>query len=108
MVSMSTIVIRSLQREVYEDSQLQHVLHAVEPFFLLGEPLRGAERAAREGLAALRAVDELDALAQASEDDGMLADEVAGADRKNPYLLFRALADDAFAARDPGLVEIAL
>lgn len=41
-----------------ESIQLQHVLHAVKPWFLFGEPLGGAQGAVGEGLAAVGAVDE--------------------------------------------------
>ena len=56
------------------------ILHAVESRLLAGQPLGGANRAMSEGIAAVGAVDEFEALADAAENYRMLADDVAGAD----------------------------
>ena len=40
--------------------QAQHLLHAIETFFLLDQPLGGTDGAAGKGIAALGAVDKLD------------------------------------------------
>ena len=62
--------------------QPQHILHGVKPRFLFRQPLCGAQRAVGEGVAAVGAVDELEALADAAKDNRVLADDVAGADRQ--------------------------
>src|SRR6187549_3941088 len=59
----------------------EYVLHAVKPGPTRGQPLRGANRAARKSVAAMSAVNEFQPLAHAAEDDGMLTDDVAGPDR---------------------------
>ena len=64
------------------------------------------QRAAGEGVAAMGAVDEFEALADASKDDGVLADDVAGAHGEQRNLFFAAFADDAFAAVDGNFIEI--
>ncbi len=50
-------------------------------------------RPAREGVARVRAVDDLDALAEPREGHGVVADDVAAADREDADFLGRALAD---------------
>ena len=60
--------------------QPQHVVHAVKSGFLPGEPSGGADSAVGEGITAVGAVNELEALADAAENHRMLADDVAGAD----------------------------
>ena len=54
-----------------------------------GEPDAGAHGAARQAVAALGAVGELEALAQAGEDDGVVADDVAAAQRDDADLARR-------------------
>src|SRR5207253_4142758 len=71
------------------------------------QPLGGADRTVSERIAAVGTVDELDSLADAAEDDGVLADDVAGAHGQYGYFFFAALADDAFTAVDANLVQIA-
>src|ERR1700675_5063526 len=78
--------------------ELEDVLHRVEPRLGLGDEPRRAERAADEGVAALGAMCELQALAQAAEAYRVLADHVARADRVDADLLLRALARQAVAA----------
>src|SRR5207247_1536659 len=53
---------------------------------------RGAQRAAREAVAALGTVDELEALAEAAEDGRMVADGVAGAQPHDADLVAWPLA----------------
>ena len=78
--------------------QSQHILHAVQPGLFSRQPLGGADGAAGEGVAAVGAVDEFEALADAAEDHGMFADDVAGADRQQGDFFFAARTDQAFAA----------
>src|SRR5438093_9954319 len=52
-------------------------------------------------------MDELDSLADGAEDDGVLADDVAGTHRQKGYFFLAPLADDAFTAVDADLVQIA-
>jgi len=87
--------------------QPEHVLHTVKTGLLPGEPAGGAERAIRKSIAAVGAVNELDTLADAAEDDGMLADDVAGANGKKRDLFFAALTDDALSSTDGDGIELA-
>ena len=73
---------RFLAHQAIDLCQAEHILHAVEAWPLFREPLGGANSAAGEGVAAVGAVDEFESLADAAEDDGVLADDVAGADGK--------------------------
>ena len=61
-----------------------------------------------EGVAAVGAVNEFESLADAAEDDGVLADDVTGADGKQRNLFFGPFTDDAFAAVDADFVQIAV
>jgi len=54
------------------------------------------------------AVDEFEALADASKDDGVLADDVAGSDGQQRNLFLGAFADDALATVDGDSIEIAV
>src|SRR5206468_8099130 len=69
-------------------------------------PERGAQCPAREAVAALRAVDELEALAEAAEDDRVVADGVAGAQAHDPDLIAWPLAHQALAREPPGALEV--
>src|SRR5207237_470117 len=69
-------------------------------------PEGGAQCPAREAVAALRAVDELEALAEAAEDDRVVADGVAGAQAHDPDLIARPLAHQALAREPPGALEV--
>src|SRR4029453_16264243 len=84
--------------------QAEHILHAVEAGFPLGQPLGGANSTAGEGVAAVSAVNEFESLADAAEDDGMLADDVTGTDRKQRDLFLGPFTDDAFATVDADFV----
>src|SRR5512138_3755534 len=75
-----------------EAEDVRHVVEAGRP---PGDPLRGAHGAAGELLAGGRPVRELQALALAAEEDGVLADDVAAAQRLDPDLPGRPLAEDA-------------
>jgi hypothetical protein len=75
---------------------------------LLGEPLGGAQGAVGEGLAAVGAVDEFETLADAAENDRMIADDVASANREQRDFLLGALPDDPFAAVDADLIQVAV
>src|SRR5689334_19656087 len=70
----------------------EHVEHVVEAGRTPGHPARRADRAARELLARRRAVRELDALALAEEEDRVVPDDVAAAERLHPDLARGALA----------------
>src|SRR5581483_11847463 len=61
---------------------------------------RRAQRPGREVAARRRAMRELDALARAGEDDRVLADDVAAAQRREADRARRPLAGDAFARVD--------
>src|SRR5262245_26700984 len=89
-------------------SQSQHILHAVETGLLLGQPLGGANSAAGEGVAAVGAVNEFKSLADAAEDNRVLADDVTSADRKERNFFLGPFTDDAFAAVDADFVQIAI
>ena len=52
-------------------------------------------------------MDELETLANPAKDHGMLADDVARADREQCDFFFAPLPDDSFAAADHDLIEIA-
>src|SRR5690242_4376041 len=60
----------------------QHIAHIVKPGLFLCQPFCSAQGAFREAVAAMRAMDQLDALADAGEDHGVFTDDVAGADRE--------------------------
>ena len=57
-------------------------MHPVQSGVLPGEPSSGADSAVGESVTAMGAVDELEALADAAKNHGMLADDVAGANRE--------------------------
>src|SRR5690606_39952755 len=62
-------------------SQAEHVLHVEEPVLAPGEETAGAQGAMSVGDPARRPVRDLDALADAGEAHGMVAVDVAAADR---------------------------
>ena len=64
----------------------------------LARNLAASRRAADVGVAAVALVDQFHGFAQGAEDDGMLADVIAGADGVDADLLGGSLADDAFPA----------
>ena len=92
----------------WEKLKPQHILHAVKPGLFFRQPLRRAQRAAGEGVAAVGAVDEFEALADAAKDHGVLADYVAGAHGEQRDFFVAALADDASAAVDGDFSKIAV
>src|SRR5690348_14175220 len=57
----------------------EHILHVVKPGLFLCQPLCGPQRALRESVTVMRAMNKFDALADAAEDHGMFAHDVAGA-----------------------------
>src|SRR6185437_9274414 len=75
----------------------QHVLHAVKPRRLAGEPERGFHRAAREDAPAARAMGDLDLLALGGEDHAMLARIVAAAQGRKADIAALARSGDAVA-----------
>src|SRR5213082_882067 len=89
-------------------AQAQHVEHVVEPRRFAAQPFRGAQGAHRVGCAALRAHGDLDALAGAGEEHGVLADDVAAADGVEADLLRRPLARLALATMARHLGQLAL
>src|SRR6266404_2666925 len=88
--------------------QAEHILHAVETWLLFGEPLGSANGAARKGVATVGAMNELKPLANTAEDHGVFADDVTGADGKQPNLLLGSFADDALPPTDADFVQFAL
>ena len=64
-----------------------HVVHRVHPHLLPHHPGGGAERAPGEAVAALGAVSELDPLAHAREHHGVIAHDVAAAERHDADLV---------------------
>src|SRR5678815_1643688 len=85
----------------------EHILHVVKPGLFLCQPLCGAQRALREGVAAMGAMDEFEALADAAENHGMFTDNIAGADREQRNFFFPPLADDPFTAIDHDFAQVA-
>src|SRR5512146_438131 len=85
----------------------EHVRHVVEPGRPAGDPPRGPQRAPRELLAGGGAVRELEPLALAAEVDGVLADDVAAAERLDADLPGRTLAQDAVARVGERVLRIA-
>src|SRR4051812_18014448 len=89
-------------------AQAEHVVHVVEPGRLAAQPFRGAQGAHGVGRAALRAHGDLDALAGAGEEHGVLADDVAAPDGMEADFLPGALAGLALAAMARDLRQLAL
>src|SRR5438067_13751954 len=88
-------------------AQAQHVEHVVEPRRFAAQPFRGAQGAHCVGSAALRAHGDLDALAGAGEEHGVLANDVAAADGVETDLLPRAFPRLALAAVPRDLRQLA-
>src|SRR5512139_1870585 len=88
-------------------SQAEDVAHPVPPHRLVGQPQSSADGAAGEAVAALGAVAELEALADAGEDHGVVTDDVAAAQGDDADLLVGALADDALAGQADAALEVA-
>src|SRR5512133_1358763 len=87
--------------------QTQHILHVVDAGLLGGDPLGGTDRTTGKHVARHGAVRDLDPLALADEVDGMLADDVAAANRLHADLFLGALAADALAVVVGDLVVVA-
>src|SRR5437763_593148 len=73
--------------------QAEHVLHVVEAWIAVAQPLGCAHGAARERGARRGAMGDLEALAHAAEVGGVLADDVAAAHGQDADLVGRARAD---------------
>ena len=76
----------------------EHILHAVEAGRLADDPPRRAQGAGSEGLAAGSFVRQFEPFALAGEDHGVISDNIAAANRVNPNLGVRPLADHSRAA----------
>src|SRR3989442_14208691 len=87
-------------------AEAKHVLHRVESGRLAHDPARGANRAAREGIPAVRAMGQLEPLAQGPEGHGVLAHHVARALGEYCDLLAHSLARQTVATVHRDLVEI--
>src|SRR5256885_2167163 len=77
------------------------------PMTAAGDPTHRAQRPAREHVATVGLVRELQALAERAEGHGMLADHVARAERHHADLLAGALARHTLPAVHADLLEIA-
>ena len=86
----------------------QHVLHAVEAGLLACKPLRGTHRARGIGLAAERAMAELQPLAGGGEHHRVHADLLAAAQGGEADLAGRPRAGMAVAALAPDILELDL
>src|SRR5689334_10944030 len=89
-------------------SQAKHVEHVVQAGGLLPQPLRRAHRPVGVGHAALGADGKLEPLADARKERGVLADDVAAADRMEADRLGRPLARITFPAVYRDLLQVAL
>src|SRR5438132_127668 len=78
--------------------EAEHVLHRVEPGRPPCHESHRAQGAARERVAAVRPVGQLQTLAQRAERHGVLADHVARAERADGDLASGALARQALPA----------
>src|SRR5512136_650783 len=87
--------------------QPEDVRHVVEAGRAARDPLRGPDGAAGELLARRRAVGQLEPLSLAAEVDGVLADDVAAAQRLDPDLPGRPLAEDAVARVGERVLRVA-
>src|SRR5204863_5823328 len=96
----------SVRGFIHNVSQPEHVAHRVEAGGPPRHPQGGAQCPARQAVAALGAVDELEALAEAAEDHRVVADGVAGAQPHHPDLVTRPLAHLARAREPPGALEV--
>src|SRR5580704_13204693 len=88
--------------------QAEHVLHVVEAGLLFDEPLRGAKSAIGERLAARGFVRQFEALTVGGEDDGVVADDIAAANRVNADLRRSSFADKALAAVTGDFIKLLL
>src|SRR5262245_20547625 len=87
-------------------SEPDDVLHRVESRGPSGHEAYGAQGAAREGVAAVRAMSQLQALTQGTERYRMLAHHIARAHREDADLLRRALPGQPLTAVHGDLAEI--
>src|SRR5215467_4384434 len=89
-------------------AQTENVLHIVEADYALRaldcDETHGAQRSLREGQARGSTVGELDALSESGKDYGMVADDIAAAQRSKADSRGLALAGDS----PPGVYGVAL
>src|SRR6187401_3402745 len=88
--------------------EAEHVLHSIEPRLLAGEPLRRVYRPCRIGLAAERAMAELQPLAGGREHHRVDADFLAAAQGGEADLAGWARAGMAVAALAPDVLQLDL
>src|SRR5262249_56182203 len=86
---------RGIARSAPGDAQ--HVVHGIEAGAPPREPAHRAQGAAGERVATVRAVRELEALAERAERHGVLADHVTRAQRHDADFLAAALPGEPFA-----------
>src|SRR5207247_3437216 len=87
--------------------QAEDVRHRIKARRAPGHEAGAPQRAPREGVAAVGLEHQLDALAQGAERDGVLADDVARAQREDADLLLWPLARPSLAAGDGHPTEVA-
>src|SRR5690554_2322420 len=85
----------------------EYILHVEQAALAGGDPARRADGAAGEGHARGGLVGDLDPLAEAGEEDGVIADDVTGTDGLEADGLAVTLAGVALAAIDGALLEVA-
>src|SRR5579863_1022761 len=100
-------IIAVMRRPIKSSGKVKHLLHVVEAVAALLQEARGAQRAVGVGGAAGRAMRNLDALASAGEQNRVVADHVAAANRRKPDARRLAFAGNALAVVDRVLGEIA-
>ena len=87
--------------------QAKDIEHVEQPLRLPGEKTHGAQAALRIGRAAGRLVGDLDALAGAGEQHGVVADDVAAADGGETDARRIPLARHSFAREHADLLQVA-
>ena len=83
-------------RRIARSVQVEHVSHVIQAGRTVCQPGGRARGALGEGHPAGGAVGDFDAFAVVGEQDGMVADDVAGTDGGEADGVALALADDAF------------
>src|SRR6267378_2398817 len=89
-------------------SEAEDVAHRVDAGWPAGDPERGAQCAASETLPALRPVRQLEALAEAAEDDRMVADGIPGPEADDADLLGSPCPDHPLAGEHGSALELLL
>src|ERR1700742_1441366 len=86
-------------------SNKQHIVHAIEPGSLCREPNSSLKRPAREGHSVRGPMDESQTLAGTGKGHGVLADNIAGPDHRNPDAAAAARLFLAVAAKNRDIVH---